>query len=521
MGFSPAGEDTAAESSTIPDGVEGGSGSAAAALRPAGPAGPLGPSGPDSGEGNRLGTAKVGKLLLEFSIPAIISMIFNALYNVVDSVFLGQALGSVGIAVTTLAMPVQIVLMGFSMLAGQGGNALAAIQLGQGDSHKVEKTVGNTAFTLTAIAVVVFALAMIFMNPLLALIGTTPELMDQTRIFVTIICAGFVFQSLGMGMNNFLRTAGEPNRALYTMMLGTGACIVFNYLFVMVMGMGVAGSALATVTGQFIGMVPVLWFFIFSKKALFRLRLSCMRPEIHLIGRICLFGLASFVTEVVGSLLSIVLNQLLVYYGTMDPIGAQGALSAIGVGNKIAMFSFMPIIGLVMGAQPIIGFNYGAKSWKRVKEAVKLAMIWATVFCAFFYVVNNVFAVQLIGLFGIESTLTDYAVAVLRIMMGVFPIVGIQVVGSSYFQSSGQPIKSTVLELTRQVLFLMPLFLILPNVLPALVGITQLDSIVVAWPASDMLSTIVTVVFVIREMHKLTRLQREAKQGSAQESTVA
>lgn len=303
------------------------------------------PAPPDN-RTDRLGTERVGKLLLEFSIPAIVSMVFNTLYNVVDTIFLGQALpdGS-GVAVTTLAFPVMTLLMGFSMIAGQGGNALAAIQLGKGEKDQVERTLGNSATLLVGIAVVIAVMSGLLIDPILAGIGTTDELWDLTKTFVQIICFGFIFQSLGMGLNNFLRTAGRPNLALGTMIFGTAMCIIFNYLFVIVLGFGVSGD------------------------------------------------------------------------------------------------------------------------------------------------------------------LENFAVYALRVYVIFFAPVGFQIVGSSYFQSSGQPMKAAILELTRQVLFLIPLYLLLPPALTALFGTTGLEGVIISAPVSDALSVCVTSVFVAREVRKLRRLR--------------
>ena len=323
----------------------------------------------------RMGTDRIGKLLFEFSLPAIVSMVFNTLYNVVDTAVLGWYVGEVGMAVTTLALPIMTILMGFSMLAGQGGNALAAIQLGEGKIRLVERTLGNSAVLLFGMSAIVAICAFVFIDPVLALIGTTPDLYEPTKTFVQIICVFFAFQSLGMGMNNFLRTAGKPGLALITMMLGTVMCIVFNLLFVAVLGMGVAGSAWATVCGQACSMVPVLGYFIFYKKAPFRLRLSCCRPGLPLMGKIMSLGIASFVMQVASTVVTVVFNQVVTTYGSADPLGAAGALAAIGVAQKATLFAITPMIGLTMGAQPLVGYNYGAHNWDRVLKTLKWAEI--------------------------------------------------------------------------------------------------------------------------------------------------
>ena len=466
----------------------------------------------------RLGTERIGKLLLEFSIPAIVSMVFNSLYNVVDTAFLGHAVGDAGVAVTTLALPVMTILMGFSMLAGQGGNALAAIQLGEGRKDRVERTLGNSATLLFVMSVGIALVGAFAIDPLLMLVATPAELWEPTRAFVQIICIGFVFQSLGMGLNNFLRTAGKPNLALGTMVFGTLMCIVFNYVFVIVLGWGVSGSAFATILGQACGMVPVVWYFMFAKSAPFKLRLSCCLPDLPLMGKILTLGVASFVMQVAATVVSVVLNQVIAVYGVQDPIGVEGALAAIGVAQKAAAFAIMPLIGLIMGAQPIIGFNYGAKLWQRVLATLKWSSIAGIAMGTLFWVLVHLIPSQIVGLFGVSGGLEDFAVTALKIYTIMFPLVGFQIVGSSYFQSSGQPLKAAVLEMTRQVLFLIPLYLIVPWAIHEFTGASGLMGVVVSVPVADLLAIVVTSAFVLREVKKLRRLRAESALADASAS---
>ena len=461
---------------------------------------------------DRLGRERIGKLLFEFSLPAIIMMMFNSLYNVVDTAFLGHAVGDVGVAVTTLALPVMIILMGFSMLAGQGGSALAAIQLGEGKRDVVERTLGNTALLLFVISGVMAVVALVFIDPVLALIGctieTTPELYEPTKAFVQIICVGSAFQSLGMGLNNFLRTAGKPNLALITGVLGTVMCIVFNFLFVIVLGWGVEGSAYATVFGQCCGMVPVVCYFAFVKTSPFKLRLSCLKPEAWLIGKILSLGVASFAMQVAGTVVSVVFNQVVAVYGALDPLGYTDAFAALGVAQKAGSFAFTPLIGLIMGAQPIIGYNYGARNWSRVLKTLKWASVVATIIMVFFWLLSHLIPEAIVSLFGVTGALQEFAILALQIYTIMFPIVGFQVVGSSYFQSSGQPLKAAILELTRQIIFLIPLYLIMPPI-AGWFGITGLVMVAVCVPIADALSCVVTGIFVLVEVRKLRRWRAE------------
>lgn len=466
-----------------------------------------------SAKTDRLGTAGIGRLLLEFTIPCIAMSVFNSLYNLVDAAFLGIAMpdGS-GVAVTTLALPIQIILMGFSMLAGAGGSTLGAIQLGEGKKDKVEHTLGNTTVLLIAISAVVAIIALVMMDPILALIGTPPELWEQTKTFLQIICFFAVFQSLGGGLNNFLRAAGQPNLAFISSALGTAICVVLNYLFVLQLGWGVAGSAWATVIGQACGMLPVLWYFIFYSKASFRLRARCLRMQGALIRRIIALGMASFAMQVAAMLVNIVFNHVVTMYGAQDPLGAAGALGSIGVAQRVAWFAFTPIMGIAMGAQPIIGFNVGARNWGRALKTMKWSSIDGAVVGLFFFIVCELFPEQIVSLFGIEESLKDFSILAMRIYVLWFPLVGYQAVASSYFQSSGQPLKATILELVRQVIYLIPLYLFLPGALISLLGISGLMGVVICVPVSDMLSTITTTVFIVIEVRKLHQRMNAAEQ---------
>lgn len=461
-----------------------------------------------SSDPDRMGTEPLGKLLFEFSIPAIIMMVFNMLYNIVDTAFLGWALpdGS-GVAVMTLSTPVMTILMAFPMLAGQGGSALGAIQLGRGERSVVERTLGNTTFLLATMAAIVAVFALTFIDPLLRLLATPDDIWDTTRIFVQIICVGSVFQCLGMGLNNFLRVAGKPNLSLAASVLGTVMCIIFNYIFVILMGKGVPGSAVATLLGQCFGMVPVIWYFVAAKTAPFHLRLSCCKPEVRLMGQICMLGLASFAMQCAQVITSLIFNEVVTRYGAADPIGATGALAAIGVAFRSMMVTFCPLIGITMGAQPIIGYNYGARNWQRVLDIFKLAALFGVGLGTFFFAFCHLAPELIVSLFGMQAELADYAARSVVIMSSFLPLVGFQIVGANYFQASGQPIKAAVLGLTRQVLFLIPLYLFAPPIFAAWFGFSELFGVVACVPAADMLSVAFTAGFVAYEVRKLRDLR--------------
>ena len=458
----------------------------------------------------RLGRERIGKLLLEFAIPAVIGMAFNTLYNIIDTAFLQHSVGDAGAAVATLAFPVMTLLMGLALLAGQGGNALAAIQMGEGKMNRVEKTLGNTVFLLLVIAALVAVFAVFGIDFILRVISTPADLRESTQSFVQIICCGFVFQALGMGVGNFLRTAGRPNLAMITQGVGTLACIVLNYLFVMVWGWGVTGSAWATVLGQACGMVPTMAYFIFVKTAAFRLRFKNLAPEIRLLGRILVMGIASFVTQVGSTCVSLVFNMVVAEYSLIDGVPVDTALAALGIAMKATSFAFTPMLGIMIGAQPIIGFNVGAKLWNRVLVTLKWSIIVCMAIGFIFTACAFLIPGPIVSIFGVKNEGFDIAVQALGVMCIFLGPVGFQIMGSSYFQSSGQPIKSAILEMTRQILFLIPMYLFLPPVYMSLFGFTGLESIMACLPTSDFASICVTTCFVVYEVRKVRRWRDEA-----------
>lgn len=458
----------------------------------------------------RLGRDSIGKLLVEFSIPGIIGMVFSSLYNLIDTAFLGQALpdGS-GVAVTTLALPVMTILIACSIIAGQGGNSLAALQLGQGDKDQVERTLGNSAVLLFIISAIIAVSAIVFIDPVLTIIGTPEVLWEKTKTFVQITCLFFAFQSLGWGLSHFIRTAGHPVFSLMTSVVGTIMCVVFNYWFVLVLNWGVAGSAWANICGQAIGMVPVIWFFTANKNTPFKLRLRCCKPDGRLMLKILTLGLAPFCMQCASTVVNIVFNQIAGYYGAMSAIGVQGALAALGMAQKVAWFAYSPFIGLTMGAQPIFGFNYGASNWNRVLKTYKIAVITAVLMGTFWLIITRLFSDPIVTLFGVTEELTEFGGNALLIYTVMFPLVGFQAVGSNYFQASGQPLKAAILVLTRQVIFLIPFYFFIPGLAIDLFGVDGLYGVAACVPLSDLCSVMVTTVFVIIELRKLMRWRKE------------
>lgn len=474
------------------------------------------PKGDNIARVTRMGTDSIPKLLLEFAIPSIAGMLVNCAYNVIDSIFLGQAMGEIGLATATVAMPVMTVFMALSMLVGNGGNALCALRMGEGRRDEAEWTLGNTVFLSAVISVLVFLVAHSpVIDPLLSISGATPENWDYSRTFIQILSLGVIFQTIGMGVNNFIRTAGAPNRALVTMVIGAVACTAFNFLFVMVLGWGVAGSAWATVCGQACSCASVLWYFIVTKGVPIKLRRRYLKPRGDLIKVILSLGTASFILQMGMSVVNFVLNNLLNYYGGLSPVGTEGALASIGIVQRVAMFVVMPLIGVSVAAQPLLGFCYGARNYTRVRHAFWWAVGYATVLAVTGWTIIRLFDAQIISLFGIaEPELRTFTQFALKVQLFMVPFIGFQIVASNYFQATGQPGKSIFLSLTRQILFLIPMYILLPMVMPQLFPqFTGLDALYFSCPVADFLAIFTAGGFVIWELRRLRRLESSARTG--------
>lgn len=459
----------------------------------------------------RMGTASIPKLIIEFAIPSVVGMLVNGAYSIIDSIFLGQALGDIGPETMTVANPIMIIFMALSMLVGVGGNALAALRLGEKRRVDAEITLGNTFFLCFIVAIIIAAcgLTPFLLDTILTFSSATETVRPYAESFIRIICCGFIFQCIGMAINNFIRTAGAPNRALGTMVIGAVACTVFNYLFVLVFGWGVEGSAFATICGQAISCGCVLWYFIFTKGVPLRLHLRYMKPQIKVIGQILSLGLASFFVQAGAAIVSVLTNYLLVLYGAMHPLGADMALASIGVVQRLAMFSIMPIIGVAVAVQPLVGFNYGAKNYDRVRKIFWCAVAGATMVAVVTWALIHIFPEQIVRIFGLsDGELIDFTVFALKVQVALIPLIGFQIVGSNYFQATGQPVKSVVLTLTRQIIFLIPLLIFLPQIMPHVItSLTSLDALYFAAPIADVLAIFTTAVFVIFEMKRLNRLK--------------
>jgi len=432
---------------------------------------------------NPLGEKKISKLLIQFSVPAIVGMMANALYNIVDRIFIGNKadLGAYGIAAITISFPIMITLIALGVLFGIGGSTLFAIKLGQKKEQDAEKALGN-AFSLLLIAGLTFSiLGQIFLTQILTLFGASADVMPYAKEYMRIIFMGASFQVMSMGMNNFIRADGNPKIAMMSMFLGAGINLVLDPIFIFFLNMGMAGAALATIISQICASIWVVGYF-FGKRSRSKLKRVNMRLQKTLALTIISLGVPPFALQLANSLLNIVLNKSLITYG-----GDLG-ISAMGIVNSLQTLLIMPVIGINQGVLPIISFNFGARRFDRVKEAAKLGILAATGLVLVGYLATRFFPTQLVGMFNQEPELLKLGNFALKRWFMFTPLIGFQIIGANFFQAIGKPRSAMFLTLSRQVIFLIPAILIFPL-------FWGLEGILFAAPFADMISTVVTAFF--------------------------
>ncbi len=433
---------------------------------------------------------KVWKLLLEFSIPAIIGMMVNAIYNIVDRMFIGNAgdLGSLGLAAITITFPVTLALMAFSLMVGVGGSTQFSISLGAKRDGEAKYFQGN-ALMLTIIFGLAFSVVgLFFIEPLLKLLGASGQVLPHAKSYLSIVLYGAVFQCVAMCGNNFSRAQGNPRNAMISQMIGAGTNIILDYVFIIHMHMGMEGAALATIIGQFLSMVWQLAF-LFGKKSMIPCRLEFMWLKMSYSLKILKTGIPAFLLQISASFLNIILNSILGIYG------GDLALSTAGIVTSIQTLILMPLSGMIQGQQPIMSYSYGAKLYHRVKETLKYTVIISTCFVVICFVVIMCFSPYIIMMFNQEVEIVSLGKDALRLWFIALPLLGCQMMCSNFFQTIGRVKESSFLNLLRQFLLLIPLLYIMSSLF-------GLYGVFIAVPVADAIAFVITLFMLKREFKK-------------------
>lgn len=453
---------------------------------------------------NVLGEKPVSKLLMQYAIPAIVAMTASSIYNIIDGIFIGQGVGKEAIMGLALTAPVMSLTAAFGAMVGVGAATLMSVRLGQKDYATAKKILGNVLIMNIVMGVTLGFVLQLCLTPILRFFGASDATLPFAHDFMTIILAGNVVTHLYLGLNALLRSTNRPMKAMYATFGTVGLNCIFAPIFIFVLGWGIRGAATATVLAQFCMLLWQLKLFS-SKSDLIRLSRDIFHPDTRIMRESLVIGLPPFLINLCACMVTIFITRSMTQYG------GDVAVGAYGISNRLILFVVMIVIGLNQGMQPIAGYNYGAQKYDRLIGVVKRAMLVATVFttCGF-----------LIGQFGAETFATLFAkdapelIAAatkgLHVATLFFPIIGMQIVSTAFFQSIGMPGKSIFLSLTRQLIFLLPAILILPHVFN--------DKVLGVWtalPTADCASCVVSAIMMVVQLRKFRRKAELAKEQAA------
>ncbi len=449
---------------------------------------------------NPLGSEPVSTLLRRFAVPSVIAMLVSALYNMVDQLFIGHSIGVLGNAATNVAFPLSMVCTSIGLLCGIGGAANFNLCMGRKDPEHAKSYVGNAISMLAILGVILCVAVQLFLRPMMLLFGATPDVIDYACTYTRITSIGFPFLIVTIGGSNLIRADGSPKFSMLCNLVGAIVNTILDPLFIFVFHMGMAGAALATITGQILSFALVV-FYLRGFKTL-PLSLSDLKPNMACWARIAALGATPAFNQVAMMVVQIVMNNTLTYYGSNSVYGSDIPLACAGIISKVNMLFFSFVIGISQGLQPIVSFNFGAQKYDRVKDAYKKAVFAATAISIVAFLCFQFFPRQIIGIFGSGSEeYLHFAERYFRIFLFFTFLNGIQPVSSNFFTSIGAPKKGIFLSLTRQIIFLLPLLLIFPY----LFGI---DGVMYTAPIADLAAASVGIVMVVREFKIMAELQK-------------
>lgn len=444
---------------------------------------------PTQGNLNKLATGSLGRLLWDYSIPAVVGMLVMSLYNVVDRIFIGQGVGTAAIAGLAITFPVMNLSAAIGVLIGAGASARVSIMLGAKDMHAAQLVLGNSLVIIILNAIIYLSIFAIYLDPILIAFGASEASLPYARDFMQIILPGMLVMNITFSFNNIMRASGYPTRAMLTMFIGAGVNVILDPIFIFVFGWGMKGAAIATDLAMTCSMIFVMAHFMRADSTL-RFTRGIYKLNWRIILGIISIGAAPSLVNLAGSVINVILNKALLLYGS------DSAVAAAGIFSTYTSLLVMIVVGICQGMQPIIGYNYGAGLHSRLRKVFWLAVTWGTAICTIGCVVGLTLSRMIARAFTTDEALIDVTSRAFSLAMLAFWVVGFQVVATTFFQSIGKAGKSIFLSLTRQVIFLIPLLLWLPRLM-------QLDGIWMSFPISDLLATIVTALMIIWQFRHL------------------
>ena len=449
---------------------------------------------------NPLGYEKLPKLLSKFAIPSIIAMLVSSLYNIVDQIFIGQGVGYLGNAATNVAYPLVTICLAIALLIGIGTSSRFSLNLGAGKAEKAAEIAGNSMCLMVVCGFLYMILILIFLRPLLRAFGTTDEVMPYAISYTSITAIGMPFLIMTNVMSNLIRADGSPNYSMTCMLIGAVINTILDPIFIFVFDLGVAGAAWATIIGQFISCLFALRY-AFKFKHI-DLQRKHLRLDLHESLSTASLGISSSLNQVAITLVQIVLNNSLTQYGALSAYGTDIPLAACGIVMKTNAILLSVVIGISQGTQPIVGFNYGARSFDRVRKIYFLAIGCNLVISFIGWCLFQFCPRQILSIFGTGDALYfEFSIKFMRIFLFMALVNGVQVISSNFFSAIGKPLKGLLLSMTRQVFFLIPLILILP------LFFGGIDGILYSGPTADFIAFIVTSIFILKEMKLIKSME--------------
>ena len=446
---------------------------------------------------NPLGYKPVGKLLKSLAIPAIIANLVNALYNVVDQIFIGQGIGYLGNAATNIAFPITTMCLAIGLTLGIGGASNFSLELGKGFPEKSKHTAGTAASTLIIIGIILCIVVRIFLEPLMIGFGATDKILEYSVEYTGITSFGIPFLLFSIGVNPLVRADGNAKYSMIAIVTGAVLNIILDPLFMFVYNWGIAGAAWATVISQVISALLLLIYFPRFKSVKFSL--NDFIPQLHYLKRIISLGFASFIYQFSNMIVLVTTNNLLKIYGKNSIYGSDIPIAVFGIVMKINVIFIAIVLGLVQGAQPIFGFNYGAKNYHRVRETMRLLLKVTFNIATILFIIFQVFPKQIISLFGEGDKLYfEFATKYMRIFLALISLNSIQISIATFFPSIGKAIKGAIVSLTKQLIVLFPLLLTLPRFF-------GVKGVIYATPLTDLIAFTVAIIFLINEFKHMPK----------------
>lgn len=443
-----------------------------------------------------LGTENIGKLLMQYAVPAIIAMTASSLYNMVDSIFIGHGVGTMAISGLALTFPLMNLAAAFGSLVGVGAATLISVKFGQKDYDTAQRVLGNVFVLNILLGVAFTVIVMAFLDPILYFFGGSDETVGYARDYMYIILLGNTITHLYLGLNAVLRSSGHPQKAMYATIATVIINTILDPVFIYGFGWGIRGAAIATIVAQIISLMWQLWIFS-SKEELLHFHRGIFRLKRKIVFDSLAIGMSPFLMNMVACFIVIFINQGLKKYG------GDLAIGAFGIVNRLVFIIVMIVMGLNQGMQPIAGYNFGAKQYERVTKTLKLTIIYVTGVTTFGFIIGMLFSDTVVGIFTSDAELIELSAKGLRIVVMFFPIIGFQMVTANFFQSIGMASKAIFLSLTRQMVVLLPCLLILPRFFGA-AGVWY------SMPISDLLASLIAGTMLVWQFRKF-RVQAQGR----------